>query len=445
MTARALALEAAPPFDIPLRFFLTAPVFACAAGLLLAWIGPDALVSRWMPAALAATHLLTTGTLAMVMIGALFQMLPVVAGAPLPRPAALARFVHPSLTVGTACLAGGFVVASPWLFRVAAVALGAGFGIFTIAALAALVRVRGTSPTVTAIRFAVLALAIVVATGVAFAAAFGWALTLPTPSAVGQHALWGLVGWIGLLIVGVSYQVVPMFQLTPAFDARVARALPYVLLGALVAASAAHVTGFFHDTRVEIAVAATVALASLVYVGAVGRLQGQRRRRLPSPLVAFWRTGLASLLAAVAIWFGSTVSTTIGGDPRWGVATGVLALVGFVLSVISGMLYKIVPFLAWLHLQELRPPRGSVPNMKEVLPDAVAFRQWRAHATALALLVAAALFPGVSGLARVAGLALALSAAWLLVNLLRVRARYLASRRDVVERNAATVNRPSPP
>jgi len=75
-----LSFEQAPPFALPLRFFLTAPLFLLAAAGLIVW-APEALASRWTPQALALTHALTLGFLAMVMLGALMQMLPVVAGA----------------------------------------------------------------------------------------------------------------------------------------------------------------------------------------------------------------------------------------------------------------------------------------------------------------------------------------------------------------------------
>ena len=51
-----LAFQNAPPFAAPLRFFLTAPLFSLAAGLLLLAAGPDLLASRWTPGLLAATH-----------------------------------------------------------------------------------------------------------------------------------------------------------------------------------------------------------------------------------------------------------------------------------------------------------------------------------------------------------------------------------------------------
>ena len=72
-----MAFENAPPFAAPLRFFLTAPLFAVLAGLLVAFEGPDIFASRWTPGALAATHLLTVGFMMQAMLGALIQILPV--------------------------------------------------------------------------------------------------------------------------------------------------------------------------------------------------------------------------------------------------------------------------------------------------------------------------------------------------------------------------------
>ena len=64
-----------------------------ASGLLLAFAGAAALASRWLPLAFALTHLGTLGFLCSVMFGALYQMIPVVAGSPVPG-ARLAHAVH---------------------------------------------------------------------------------------------------------------------------------------------------------------------------------------------------------------------------------------------------------------------------------------------------------------------------------------------------------------
>ena len=81
-----MSFESAPPFAAPIRFFLTAPLFAFLAGLLIVIEGPDIFASRWMPETLAVTHMLTVGFMLQMMFGALIQILPVVAGANLSQP-----------------------------------------------------------------------------------------------------------------------------------------------------------------------------------------------------------------------------------------------------------------------------------------------------------------------------------------------------------------------
>jgi len=162
-----LAFEQAPPFALPLRFFLTAPLFLLAAAVLIV-LAPEALASRWTPQALALTHALTLGFLAMVMLGALMQMLPVVAGCPLPAPRWVAGLSHVSLVLGTVSLMAGFVTAEPAAFGAGIVLFGGGFAVFLAAAAISLVRaVSGI--TVTGIRLAVSGLALTLLLGVALA------------------------------------------------------------------------------------------------------------------------------------------------------------------------------------------------------------------------------------------------------------------------------------
>lgn len=98
MIGAGLAPEQGPPFTAPLRFFLTAPWFLVAAGLLAAF-DPGWTEGPLSPTALALTHLLTLGFLGMVMLGALTQMLPVLAGAPMPGIRPVATIGHASLTL----------------------------------------------------------------------------------------------------------------------------------------------------------------------------------------------------------------------------------------------------------------------------------------------------------------------------------------------------------
>ncbi|WP_324779225.1 hypothetical protein [Thiobacillus sedimenti] len=405
-----LSFEQAPPLALPLRFFLTAPLFLLAAGALIA-MAPQALASRWTPEALALTHAITLGVLAMTMLGALTQMLPVVAGATLPAARVVARLAHIALTLGTAALLAAFLGAGPAVFGVALVLLGTAFAIFLAAAARSLARAV-TNATVNGMRLAAASLAatIVLAGALALPRA-GWVPGTPGMATVGAHATFGLLGWVLLLVVGVAYQVVPMFQLTPPYAPRLSRWLAPGLFVMLVVRAAAPVL------PAAVADAAAVALAGgiLLFAGATLRLQARRRRKIADVTLDYWRLGMTSLVACVGVWLAAWLAPAWRHSDAYPLLLGVLFLGGFALSVVSGMLYKIVPFLAWFHLQAQTQARaGSIPTMKDMIGERWARWQFRAHLAACALLAGGLAWPA---LLRMGGVLLMLSALLLALNL----------------------------
>lgn len=416
-----LSFEQAPPFALPLRFFLTAPLFLlAAAGLIM--FSPDTLASRWTPQALALTHALTLGFLAMVMLGALLQMLPVVAGTPLPAPRRVAWLSHVALTLGSLSLIGGFLTARPIAFGAGIVLLGSGLAVFLVAAAISLSHAV-TSATVNGMRLALISLGITALLGVALALlrSGGWAP--PAADAVrAAHIGFGLLGWVLLLVIGVAYQVVPMFQITPPYPPRLSRWLAGAAFALLCLHAAAPLL------PAPVAAAATLlaesGLATVILIFALHtlRLQSRRRRKLPDVTLDFWRAGMASLIASVAVWLAARISPAWAGSDAYPLLLGVLFIGGFAVSVVNGMLYKIVPFLAWFHLQaQLQARAGSIPTMKSMIPERWTRLQFRLHVLACLLLVATVWWPR---LAVVSGSALALSALLLWVNLLSATRRF---------------------
>jgi hypothetical protein len=412
-----LSFEQAPPFSLPLRFFLTAPLFLLAAAILI-MTAPEALASRWTPQALALTHTLTLGFLTMVMLGALLQMLPVVAGASLPTPRWVAWLSHVALTLGTVALMTGFLTAAPTAFDIGIALLGGGFVVFLAAASISLARAV-TSVTVTGVRLALVCLGITLVLGLALALLrAGWWLPPFTEATVAAHAALGLLGWILLLVVGVAYQVVPMFQITPPYPPRLSRWLTAGLFTLLLL----HAVGALLPPVAVHIVDAGLAGGILVFALITLRLQSRRRRKLPDVALDFWRLGMASLIACVIVWLVAQFWPAWADSDPYPLLLGVLFIGGFAISVVNGMLYKIVPFLAWFHLQaQLQAHVGSIPTMKEMIAERWMRGQFRLHLAACALLVAATLWPQ---LAIAAGLSLALSALLLWTNLLSAVRRF---------------------
>ena len=417
MRPAGLTLEQAPPIAVPFRFFLTAPAFLLAAAGVLLWSGPDALAWRGSPAALAATHFVTLGFMTMVMVGAMLQMLPVLAGAPVPHVRPAAVIVHAGLTLGTTALGLGFVLGQPLAIKTAAWLLGATFAVFVAAAAAALGRAAVRNATVRGAALAVASLVLTVVFGLALAAMYGWGAPLANLAVRALHPTWGLLGWTGLLVASVAFQVVPMFQMTPQYPARMTRWFTAGAFTALIAWSL--VAWYASESPADLALGLALAAGYALFAATTLVLQHRRRRRLPDATTAFWQLGMTCALAACVGWAVRLAAPDLPQSVD--VAIGVLALAGFAVSVIDGMLYKIVPFLAWFHLQASLGPKRA-PHMKKILPDAAQRAHFRLHVAAVALLLAAVVWP--QSLSYVAGLALALSAVVLLRNLIVSARRY---------------------
>ncbi|MDO9227796.1 MAG: hypothetical protein Q8M09_03615 [Pseudomonadota bacterium] len=405
MLAPGLSLEQAPPFSVPLRFILVAPLFLFAAGLVAA-LRPEWAATSQAPVTLALTHLVTLGFLGMAMLGAMSQMLPVVAGAPLPSPRGVAWVSHIGLLLGTPLLALGLERGESALLSAGSSLIGLGLLVFLGAAGLALMRAPA-SDTTRAMRLAAFTLGITLCLGLGLAS---WLIGLWSPAApvdwLAGHVLWGLGGWIGVLVMGSAWQVVPMLQLTPPYPLWLTRWLWRGMLIGLPLATL--VPAPWHGAGLLL-----VALALLAFAIATLYLQSRRKRKLSDTTLDFWRLGMASLIAAVPL---ALAHALYGLPDAWVLLAGLLFLVGFAASVVSGMLYKILPFLAWFHLQARRGFKLGQPSMRDYLPEARARGHFRLHLVALACLLAA---PFLNWLALPAGLLLAASAVWLGWNLLQ--------------------------
>lgn len=407
----SLSLEQAPPILVPLRFFLSGPLFSIAAALLLLWQGPDMLQSRWHPALLGATHMLTLGFLGLIMMGAMMQMLPVVAGSPVRHPERAAGIIHTLGVAGIGLLVLGLTTVSPWMLRLSMPLLGMALLGFAALVIFTLRQAQASNMTARAMRLAALTLAATVILGLVLLSnhAYFWWLQAREPL-TNLHLSWGLLGWVGILITGVAFQVVPMFQLTPAYPAAMTRWLAVMFFLILLALP---LSTIFPVLRLPLGLAMSGGLAWFAVTTL--RQQGQRRRKLPDVTLSFWRGGMVCLLLAIALWLAGQFLPH-GGHGKYELLLGVLIIIGFAMSLVNGMLYKIVPFLAWFHLQSRRKPGEPVaPNVKQILPEIRTRRQMWLHFTALVSLLAAVLQP--APLLYPAAVLLGASSLWLWLNL----------------------------
>ncbi len=307
----------------------------------------------------------------------------------------------------------------PALLSAAALTLALTVAAFLVVTGRALSGVPSTSPTIRGLKLALLGLAGAVGLGalLALAIAHGWAV--PLPLLTDLHAGWALGAWAGALLAAMAFVVVPMFQLTPGYPARPSWWFPGVMLGLVLLWTLAVYLDSALAIRLVQALSALLGMAFLLFTL---RLQMQRRRARADATYRYWQLGLASAIFALAMLLTAAVWPPLADLGGWSTFAGIMLLIGGFMPFIIGMLYKIVPFLAWLHLRDQAKLGMAVPNMNKILSEVAMRRQMRAHVVALALLLAAAIRP--DWLARPAGAALALASGWLFYNLLGAALRY---------------------
>ena len=376
-------------------------------------------LSRWAPPALALTHLLTLGFLGNAMLGSLIQIAAVTAAVPFARPRRLLALVWLPWQLGVALLAAGLAHQSPALLTAAGLTLAWAGGGFVLETGAALWRSAARDATTRGLRLALVGLVVTIVLGLLLAGFLGGHWPLPFLTVLSLHVGWGGVGWGGVLLMGVAFTVVPMFQLTPAYPTGLARWSLPLLFGLLAGWSVL----VWFDTAAGWRNSLLLG-PLLLLVGATLNLQ-RRSRRKPDLTRRFWLTASASLLAAILLtgvrpWLPASLLDPVD------LLLGILWLFGGLGHAVAGMLFKILPFLIWLHWQRFNPRRRKLPSMKDLAPDADVVRTlwlWRA---ALAAMVGGGWWPGGW---RVAGVLVALAAgrlAWQAAEMMRTYRRWKA-------------------
>jgi hypothetical protein len=206
-------------------------------------------------------------------------------------------------------------------------------------------------------------------------------------SAMHAHAHLGVVGFFLLLIVGVSYKLIPMFALSEVQSRRRA-AWSVVLLNLGLA-------GVFVSILLRSALKpafALVIIGGLALYGVEMRaiLRARKRRTLDWGLKSFL-TAIAllaplSLLALVLSWPGLPLTPFTGQLEN---VYGFVMLLGVVAFAIVGMLYKIVPFLVWYHSYSKQIGRAKVPALAEMYSARLQALGYWTYVTALAVTSAA--------------------------------------------------------
>jgi hypothetical protein len=366
--ARGAAGPAKPalslPVTLPLRFIVTG-LCSLLAGMILLAALPELLATyHYNQRIVAVTHIFTLGWIGSVIMGAMYQLVPVTLETTLhnTRMPRWHFWLHSTGFVG--------MVAMFWVWDMkqaghfgSAVALGIGLFVYNLGRT--IHRARRWNVVTLGIAASLAWLSLAMLAGLYVASAKCWNFSPFDPMAqMHAHAHLGGVGFFLLITMSVSYKLVPMFALSEVRNPRRAA-------GSLILVNAG-LAGLFVTMLGRLSwepVFAFVIVCGIALYGweLLAILRTRKRRPIDWAMIHFL-TGLA-LLAPLSVlgfflsWPRPQLTERLGQLEN---LYGFVAFAGVFSLVIIGMIYKIVPFLVWYARYGDQLGRTKVPALADM-------------------------------------------------------------------------------
>lgn len=359
-----------PPFRIVSKYFITS-IFSFLFLNFMLLLNYDSIGGHhFQPKILSINHIATLGFITMIIFGAMFQLVPVVLEVKL-FSTILAEIQFWIYTIGVTLLIYKFFnFDSSLSFLVPALLLSIAMIIFSLNIILSMTKVKSWNITGTYLASAIFWLLITALAG------YLLSKNLDKPffkinhlQYLKLHAITAYVGWVGMVIMGVSYKLIPMFTLSHGYKMTFAKiSFIFTNLGLLGVNWIMH----YPDTKFY-----NLIFGSLIFTGIVLYLTQvfiifklRIRKRLDIGLkfsvIAFISMGFVSILNFSFIFFDYESFTNLT------LVYGILITLGVFGMLIVGQMYKIVPFLVWYHKFSSKVGLENVPMLKEMFNEKIA-------------------------------------------------------------------------
>ena len=345
----------APPLKLIAPFFKFGVIFYLISMLALLFFEPTFSyqqmdIAGWM-------HLFLLGFVMMIIFGAMAQLIPVVleVGHVVVD---VYYVILPLLGIGTGMMVLGFWMA-PALLPYGGMLVLVAMVIFAFENMATLKNSKLDNMTVSTVKWSNGYLLLGILTGFFIALGFAGSVNIDVALMLKAHVYAVLGGYVLLTIMGLSLTLIPMFSLAHGFEETAIKrafrlvivAVAVVFAGALLGLEWLMMIGYL------IAFAGVAFYIWQIYIIATLTVRKELDVWAKSMLFAFgslifsMMTGLVFLL---------TNSQTMLHTTVW------FFVVGFISSMITGHLYKIVPFLVWFERFAPLVGKEKVPMLHEM-------------------------------------------------------------------------------
>jgi hypothetical protein len=346
------------------------------------------------PRMVAIAHLLTLGWLTGTILGALYIVAPLALGFPLPvRRTDWIAFA--SYAIGIAGVISHF-----WIAEYSGMAWSGAMAVASIAWVGGRVwRGLGVARVPTAIalhvKLAFVNIAVAAAAGIAIGIdRVAGILPISPLAATFAHAHIAAVGWVGMLVIGLGYRLIPMMLPSAMPSGRMLPSSALLLEAGVIGTAVALILG-----SSWVLVGAFLIVAGFASAGFhMRRAVADRKPRPPGLPAIDWsvlQVAGAAVWLLIAIVVGLLLAAGLTID-SWYVASawlyGVAGLVGWLAQMVAAVQGRLVPLYAWYRARAWRgaPPKRSAHELVSPLLAAIVCAAWTIGVPLLAAGLAAA-------------------------------------------------------
>ncbi len=304
-------------------------------------------------------HIFLLGFVMMIIFGAMAQLIPVV----LERGHFGVDFYYiiwPLLSIGVALMGYGFVF-SHLVLSFGGMAVLIAMGIFSAETFLTIKGVKEYGLVVVSVLISNIFLLIGVIIGFIMALTFAGFISTDVTQLIKAHLYMLVGGYIFITIMGFSYILLPMFGLAHGFSTKPLKVALWLQSIGVILVFISALVGFEFLSRVGYLFSFTSVLS---YFNLIYRINQTRARKENDMYI------VSLLIAFVFFGFGVVfgVLHVITSDDMYAVLSGWLIFVGFFGFMISGHLYKIVPFLVWYERFAPLVGKQKVPMLGDMVP-----------------------------------------------------------------------------
>lgn len=369
-------MNVSPDFTPPLR--ITAPYFTLGALFyllsMIMLMRFDATVSVESLLSIGWVHLYLVGFVMMIIFGAMAQLAPVLSEVNHAF-VAVFKYIWLFLALGVGCLLIGFWLLPPLLLAGGLLVLCAML-LFTADLIVTLRNPKRKTAVTAAMKHGNYFLLVGVILGITMAMAFAGVVPLDPSLLLKSHIFSLLGGYVMLTIMGISMVLLPMFSTAQRVSDNVFAGSFYTMAaGVTLMVLAAP----FSLLWCEYAALVLILISLLLYFYQVYTIAVSRARREEGIWTrSIYFSYLSLLFAFVSLTvFVFTHNETALSLGMW------FFLLGFVGFLITGNLYRIVPFLVWFEYYAPYLGERDVPLLHEMVPARIADAQFTFSASGL--------------------------------------------------------------